>query len=305
MNERNLIADLIKSLVQKTLGEDYSVELSYVRKNNSQIHTALVIRKNDDNVAPTIYINSLIDEILIGTGSMDKAVDAIIEAYNETLPKNFDISALTDFNCVKDRIIFQIVNTSLNSELLEDSPSVPFLNLSVIFKVTLDSLYDGCDATMLIKYRHLELWGVTKETIYEYAIKNTPRLFPAEIIQFADIFRENCMEKDVSIPINQTVIADMLPLYVLSNNSYRHGCSCIHYQDLLAGFADKLGSDLYILPTSVNEVLIMPVTDSYTSPSELSDMVSDISQTYIKREEFLSDSIYIYLRDKKQITIAI
>ncbi|MCH5248492.1 MAG: hypothetical protein J1E98_01100 [Lachnospiraceae bacterium] len=304
MNERNLIANLIKSLVQKTLGENYSIEQCDVKKNNSQPHKALVICKNGDNMAPTIYIGGLIDEILIGERTMNYAVDAIIKTYHETLPKGFDISSLKDFNCVKDRIIFQIVNTSLNRELLEDSPSIPFLNLSVIFKVTLDSLYDGCYATMHIKSEHLELWGVTKDTVYKYAIKNTPRLFPAEIIQFADIFREDCMKQGVSLPAGE-IKADMLPMYILSNKASRYGCSCINYKNVLADFAEELGDDIYIIPSSVHEAILLPVIEVCVGLSELKDMVYSVNRTVLDSEEFLSDNVYLYSRETKQITIAI
>ena len=57
------------------------------------------------------------------------------------------------------------------------------------------------------------------------------------------------------------------PMYVLSNHTKLNGSACILYQDLLKNFAEHLRSDLYILPSSIHEVLIIPV-NSFATPAD-------------------------------------
>ena len=47
-------------------------------------------------------------------------------------------------------------------------------------------------------------------------------------------------------------------LYVLTNKSRINGAAGIMYEGVLKKLADKLESDMYILPSSIHEVIILP-----------------------------------------------
>lgn len=52
-----------------------------------------------------------------------------------------------------------------------------------------------------------------------------------------------------------------------------------------------LKSDLYILPSSIHEIIVLPV-DFRDDVTGLKDMVNTVNQTQVLPEEFLSDSVY-------------
>lgn len=86
-------------------------------------------------------------------------------------------------------------------------------------------------------------------------------------------------------------------------------------------FAEHLRSDLYILPSSIHEVLIIPV-NSFATPAdpllssanspadtrqqsyrELSEMVQEVNATQLSTEDILSDHVYYYSRESSRITM--
>ena len=48
----------VQKAVSEVLGQEYTVELREVQKNNGVLLQGLMIRKGQDNVTPTIYLNS-------------------------------------------------------------------------------------------------------------------------------------------------------------------------------------------------------------------------------------------------------
>ena len=73
--------------------------------------------------------------------------------------------------------------------------------------------------------------------------------------------------------------------------------------DLLQDLADKKESDLLILPSSVNEVLLLAEEDNIRDMDSVKKMVEDINRDYVDEEERLSDNIYIYKRKTGKISI--
>ena len=93
-----------------------------------------------------------------------------------------------------------------------------------------------------------------------------------------------------------------IPMYILSNTSKLNGAGCMLYDNVLTNIAAKLNSDLYIIPSSIHEVLLIPV--DYADSSEyLTTLVQEVNDTQLSRDEILSDHVYYYSRIDKKITM--
>lgn len=64
-----------------------------------------------------------------------------------------------------------------------------------------------------------------------------------------------------------------------------------------------LNSDLYLIPSSIHEMLAVGVS-KYTDPDELKEMLNDVNKMQVKMCEQLSDQIYHYDKKKKQLSVA-
>ena len=72
--------------------------------------------------------------------------------------------------------------------------------------------------------------------------------------------------------------------------------------DTLQKLAERLQDDLYIIPSSVHEVLLLPVHGRLCR-EEVDSMVKEVNRSVLKPQEILSDHVYIYSRVSKEVTM--
>ena len=75
---------------------------------------------------------------------------------------------------------------------------------------------------------------------------------------------------------------------------------------MLEQIAEKFGSDLYILPSSVHEVILLPVPGKLRgSVEDMRNMVREVNASDdLPEEEVLSDEVFYYDREKRELLIA-
>ena len=74
------------------------------------------------------------------------------------------------------------------------------------------------------------------------------------------------------------------------------------FPDEIKKLAMQLGSDLYILPSSVHEIIALPAVMG--DPAELARLVKEVNRDCVCPEERLSDHVYRYCLESGQIQIA-
>lgn len=177
--------------------------------------------------------------------------------------------------------MFRLIHTASNQVLLKDLPHLPYLDLSIVFFISLERNEAG-QMTALIHQEHMKRWNISVNDLWEAASHNTPLEYPAEIQSMSDLLREiarkNMGEHYDPELINKLLESeDAAPLYVLSNSNGLYGASCLVYKNVLKDFADHLQADLILLPSSVHEVLLTPNLPD-TSYEALSSMVTSINR---------------------------
>jgi hypothetical protein len=259
----------------------------------------LVIMEKGKDIAPTIYLDSFYE--LYTNGENIKNIIRQIEVIYEQNKNNvtFDVNILKHFDTIKDKIVYKVVNYRSNEKLLEQVPHKRILDLAVVFYCLLDNEY-GRSATALIYNNNLKNWNVTIDDVYKAALKNTPDLLHSKISSMAALF-EKC---GVNVDGEEVDLKDYVPsdMYVLTNESKLNGAACILYENVLYDFAQKLGADLYILPSSVHEVILLPKLSMFEK-DELVNMVKEVNTEGVAADEVLSDHVYEYNRTERLITM--
>ena len=117
--------------ISEFYGEEVKLEIKEVKKNNGVILTGLLLTEGDESVSPAIYLDSYFREYELGK-EIDKIIMDIINLY-EKVRKNpkINIEFFTEYNSVKDRICYKLVNYKKNEELLSECPHIKYLNLFV------------------------------------------------------------------------------------------------------------------------------------------------------------------------------
>lgn len=280
-------------------GEGGNITINHVIKNNGCEMDGLVIMEKGKDIAPTIYLDSFYE--LYTNGENIKNIIRQIEVIYEQNKNNvtFDVNILKHFDTIKDKIVYKVVNYRSNEKLLEQVPHKRILDLALVFYCLLDNEY-GRSATALIYNNNLKNWNVTIDDVYKAALKNTPDLLHSKISSMAALF-EKC---GVNVDGEEVDLKDYVPsdMYVLTNESKLNGAACILYENVLYDFAQKLGADLYILPSSVHEVILLPKLSMFEK-DELVNMVKEVNTEGVAADEVLSDHVYEYNRTERLITM--
>ena len=262
-------------------GEGGNITINHVIKNNGCEMDGLVIMEKGKDIAPTIYLDSFYE--LYTNGENIKNIIRQIEVIYEQNKNNvtFDVNILKHFDTIKDKIVYKVVNYRSNEKLLEQVPHKRILDLAVVFYCLLDNEY-GRSATALIYNNNLKNWNVTIDDVYKAALKNTPDLLHSKISSMAALF-EKC---GVNVDGEEVDLKDYVPsdMYVLTNESKLNGAACILYENVLYDFAQKLGADLYILPSSVHEVILLPKLSMFEK-DELVNMVKEVNTEGVAADE--------------------
>ena len=271
-----------------------------VMKNNGISKHGLIIRENGaGNITPTIYLESFYQSYLEGR-KLEWIVQDILTIYQIHKPLwNFDLEAFRDWDRTKNRLVCRLVNREMNRENLDSIPHVPYLDLAVTFACLVDSELLGDDASIPIYNSHLEMWGITVEELYTIAMKNTQRLLPPIIQEIQEAIGSMGADIDSLSPEEQSAGRHM---YVLSNKKRYYGAVYMLYKDVLKGFADRMASDLYILPSSVSELILIP-TWKCGNPAGLRSIVRIMNMEQLHTDEILSDNVYRFIRQTGEITI--
>ena len=291
----------VRKEVESRYDSNVSVTLNHVMKNNGTELDGITIMEKDKNIAPTIYINSFYDRYREGV-SLKAVVSEIIRIYNQNKNSiNINSYYFENYENVRKTIVYKLVNYQKNKKLLEDVPYKRVLDLAVVFYCLIEQR-KGVSATALIHNEHLRIWNVTEDEIYNDALKNTPVLLAGSIVPMSKILSEIAGTAPVDNDEKVCEYTGEDILYVLTNSSRVNGAACILYDNLLKKFANDVHSDLYILPSSVHEVIIVPKKNAFDK-SELADMVREVNEQGVSQDEILSDNVYEYNRKNGLITM--
>lgn len=301
----DVFAEKVKECVEEKLGEDYKIKICSVNKNNGIIYTGVCISKDNVTVSPVIYLDGHYEMYEKGNATIESVAAYAIGVYSsDTKGTKIDVRQFLQYENIRDRIVYKLVNTERNKELLKDVPHMKFLDMSIVFQCLIEQKDFGT-ASVLIHNAHMKLWNVSVENLYQSAKENTKRLEKYEIKSMSEILRD-LMKAEEPEEYNdedwKTEFSDDIPMYVLSNSCRVGGAACILYPLLLADIAKQLGKSFYIIPSSIHEVLIIPA-DNMDESKPIQNMIKEVNDTQVRPEEVLSYSLYYYDRDEDKISV--
>lgn len=201
------------------------------------------------------------------------------------------------------KIVFHLINTEQNRELLADVPHREFLDLSIVYELVMQMGETGI-AFGMIKNDMARKLSMTEEQLFQHAYENTKKLLRPVVYDMLSMpieFAADECEDDECEPIPRTQT-----LWYIGNARATYGTASILYPDLMAELADAVGSDLYLYPSSVHEFLaqsVYAVDPEDNQPEHLADMVADINMSAVSLQDRLSNQVYRYCRATGEITL--
>lgn len=267
------------------------VSIVKVKKNNGIELTGLSIREKNCKIAPTIYLEehynnylngddlvSVMDDILIL--NMEYKYDGVMEA------------CISDFSNAAPRITFRLINKKFNEALLKEIPYMSWNDLAIAFMLNVEM--DGmCDGLIVVRNDLLAMWNQSVADLYHTAMKNMRDRQDDVLIDMEEILRKHGMLDKEQMTLQNR-------MFVLSNEKQFWGASSILYTDKLAPLSKKLGCNLYLIPSSIHEWLILPDEDQFDQ-NYLKEVLCMVNQNELAREDILGDSLYYFSKDSEQV----
>ena len=278
------------------------VRVDPVNKVNRTLDGLSLLAKNEETmISPTLYINDRYEKYS-STGDLQATLREAAEAMDEVF-KEAPIPSL-DMNTAKDNIIFQLVNTMQNEDMLKNLPHREFQDLSIIYRWVVGVDQKGLSSTVINNNLAKSL-GMGEEELFQAAAENTRRILPPVVQSMNEVIMDMFMADGMPKELAEQMIGDQeleMTMWVISNERKIDGAASMLYEDKLHNLAEKVGTDLYILPSSVHEVIAVSV--EMGKPEELAQMVSEVNMDQVDISERLSNQVYHYDKDLRKITLA-
>lgn len=256
------------------------------------------------NISPTIYINDMYERYK-ENGDLENTIISACNFMAKTISETSPVFDVDNFlNSAKDKIVFQLINTEQNKSFLEKVPHREFQDLSIIYKVVINVEKESIHNVQVTNELSKRL-GMDEEKLFKSAAENTRRILPPTVRNMKDVITEMFEAQGMPEELSNMMmgqIPEELPMWVITNNVGNNGAVSMLYENELHELAENMESDLYILPSSVHEVIA--VSTDMGNPEELAQMVAEINMQEVSLSERLSNQVYHYDKDLRKLSLA-
>ena len=295
MNEKRLtfgeFVDEVRRSIKDYLPEkfaDAEVHVDQFQKLNTA-YLGMQVKREDQMVVPNINLNGMYAQYQEQGHTMAAMLTMI--AQQVQMAPEIQTDWLKDYNQVKDHLFIRVSDAKENESFLKNAPHKEVDGLAVSYHIAFEGR-QGLEASTPVTFQMKEMYGVTAEQLHADALESSQRLYPVKFASMAQIMSQ-------MMGIEPDMAADMMPpmegpqLMVLTNEQGMHGAGAMFYPDQLETIAQQMGTDFFVLPSSVHEVLILP-DDGSQDLESLQFMVREINRSEVAPEDRLSDFVYHY-----------
>lgn len=300
---KELVTERLTELVKQDY-PDIEIKENRVAGHNFVEETLLFSRHHDGmGVSPTLHFSKMYSAY-VRNEDFDFHINQCYLTLCERLEYTEEVrKALNDQSPLDHRITFELIHTEQNKEFLSDVPHREFQDLSIIYNCSFRT--ENIEGRAYVTNRLAESLDVTEEELYALAYENTKRVHKPIIRPLEDVMLYTMFKEHEGINLEEIPERNgtpLLPIYMLTNCEEKRGAVSMLYPEELQKLAEKLDSDLYILPASVDMVLVTNTQDH--TPEGLAQIVYEMNCEVLALEERLSNQVYHYNRQTQEISLA-
>ena len=274
-----ILLNTIKNLVDN----ETEVTSQMVQKGNMTL-TGVTIGKG--KIRPTVYMEHY-EELFSNDGYIAVAKE-MIKLCKEVGVPDIDENEITSWNYVKNNLQLCIAQKGVNKDFV----TIPYLDLELYFRV---KVFDG--GTYKVNEIMVSSWGITKEELLNIAMETNEYTTNSMKDTAIKMMLEDGVPQEY---IDEIMNSDSPDQIIATNKDNVNGASVIYNKSILKEVADKYESDLYIIPSSIHEVLLIS-TEFCVEKEDMDNMVKEVNTTQLEPQEVLADHVYIFRRDTMEI----
>ena len=282
----NTFKDTVLKKLTELLGEGIVEEYTKTKTNGIKAE-GVFLKVDNAAISPLLYFGDT--ERIYDDDDVELFIEKALDSYKETCKHtNTGVEHLRDWDAVKNYIRPRIINYRKNEERLMNMPHIRIMDLATIFVIPSENVMPEYENGRIEVTEFLmKCYEVDEVTMYKQAIENLER----EGYEFASV-GELLNIDELEVEGNEKC-ASQNKLHMLSCRDGIGGAVTMLSNKILSETCQKMECErIYVLPSSVNEVLVLNVEE--IDVESLQKLVKDVNETIVLPEEFLSDCVYLY-----------
>ena len=292
-------AQAAKEAVEKQLREltaegSREIKLDEVRKTNGV--TMVAAFTAGKGARPMAYIDDILDELAGGKTDVLEATERVVRRVHdvEEIAKDQAIYQRPEEMVTKENVLAHVhrslVNRDLNREAMKETPHEAFMDMEIMYRAIWHE--PGMDDfSVLVTQVAMENLGITMEELREAADRNDAEGW--YMLKPLGAF----VNEELGIEDDSMFGATML---IATNRAMHFGAAAMTQIELFGRAAERARKDLYILPSSIHELVVFPADG--VEAQTLKRMVMDINESQVDAQDILGCSVYKYSRETGTIT---
>lgn len=292
--------EMLKARMQDLMGDAIEVGYETYTKNNQTEIEAMTFKEKEPQaktiISPAIHLQDLY-ELYKKNGdgeTFTQCLHQIQTLYLNQEPKSVE-GIDDDWEEIRRNINLTLMHEEWNQKWLEEKqvPYSRFLDFAITLRRTVEVSPRGI-GTIAVTKELMECWDVTEEALWEAAWNN---LYQEKFLidDLDKIVKSEVREEDFNI--DTLDFEKIPPMYIISNQEREYGARAILRMDILHKISRKLDCNLYILPSSTHEIILVP-DDAGIDVERMRESVRSINESMVPKHERLSDEVYYFGRDK-------
>lgn len=293
-----------------------------VLKNNDIERSALYIHCKDITCSPIVYLDPYFQEYTNGRPFGDIMED-ILRCFETPFHVPSMYRFIQDLTDPVPYLYIRLIHLESNVKQLTDVPYETYLDLAAVCELSIEC--PDMEGTALIHHRHLTEWDMTEEELFTAAWNNTicKRIsvlkpvdeslylyeqalltlpLSAQIPEHLQVQRQSL--RNTYLRWSSLMSSSAFHLFALSNTSNFHGAACLLYPNILAQIAQAMDSDLYLIPSSIHELLLAPADHSPQTEKLLTEILCEVNAEAVLPTEILGSHIYYYSQAQHRLFLS-
>lgn len=277
---RDEIIEVLKNGLSQIF-KDAVITISVNRKNNNTRALGVTIHYtgSEFNVSPIIPIDGIVSSIQHHQMTLEEGVYMVADAYEAN---KAEVHISIDRDMILNGLIYAPVNYEMNVDELELIPYRRFLDLAITYRFIIAENGMVAAGSILVTEEMMKKFDISFDEL-EMTAKMHMKEEPVREI---DLFTLSGLDP----------LPDTFPPKILTYERVDFGARTM----LNKRYLSRYKTDLYIIPSSVNEIIIFADTIDY---SYIKEVIHNSNKVFVDPWDVLSDNLYFYDYRKNCIVI--
>lgn len=258
-------SDIVKELINM----GFNAETTETIKNGVECRG--IVFKDGGRIAPVIYTDEIIKAAEETGRSAEDVVRGLVKIYEEHKAPDIDMDKIMTVDFFKNHAMIGLQREG-HEDIIRRSSDFAGIEEYIYLQIT-------PEASAKVKDTMLGIVGISEAEAWQLAMVNTCKT--SKIKNMAEVLTA------MGVP------SEACPIWIVTNTSGIKGAAGILNKKMLSNFAkDMHTKKLYMIPSSIHEVLIMPYSEDF-APNELTAMILEVNAAEVDPVEQLGDKPYI------------